>query len=145
MKTFFILAALLFSAQWLFAQETQSPLPLYISGSGKIVPFQDGQMLDDGRDFVMTAVPNKGYVFASWQQVNIFTFDEYFLNSNGQLIEQTSAVPSFSPPEPEKNRVLHFTMQPEQYLFDDPNVRIITQSVGWQANFVPAPRKQHGK
>jgi hypothetical protein len=146
MKTLSFLAALLFSAQWLLAQDTQSPLPLYISGSGKIAPFQDEDMLDDGRDYVMTAVPDKGYVFSSWQQADIFTFEEYFKSyPDGQPVEKISSVVIRDPPEPGKNRVLHFTMQPEDILLDIPDVRILIHSYGWQANFVPAPRKRHEK
>lgn len=144
MKTFSILAALLFSAQWLSAQETQSPLPLFVSGFGKIVPFHDGEMLDNDRRYVMTAVPEKGYVFANWQPVDVFTFTEYTLDGAGQLEERTFTVTT---PEDQyfKDRALHFTMQPEEVLFDVPNVREVTMSQGWQADFVPAPKEGHDK
>jgi hypothetical protein len=47
-------------------------------------------------------------------------------------------------PEPGKNRVLHFTMEPEEVLVDD-SAEELTVSFGWQANFVPAPKKRHCK
>jgi Divergent InlB B-repeat domain len=142
MKTFSILLALLFSARCLLAQETQSPLHLYISGSGRIVPFHDGEMLDDGREFVMTAVPDRGYVFTNWQEINIFTLTEIEpIPGTGQFEVVTSTIPSPTPPLPGKNRVLHFTMEPEEVLADDTNYQI-TLSHGWQANFVPAPKRR---
>ena len=145
MKTFSILAALFLSAQWLFAQETQSPLHLYISGSGKIVPFHDGDMLDDGREYVMTAVPDKGYVFTNWQEINIFTLTEIVpIQGSDQFEVLTNTVLSPVPPLPGKNRVLHFTMEPEQVIADNTDFQI-TFSPGWQANFVRAPKKEHRK
>lgn len=141
MKKVFILAALFFTAQWLSAQDTQAPLPLYISGSGKVVPFHDGDMLDVGRKFVMTAVPDKGYVFTNWQQVAVFTIIQVNYDNEGQIIGAvTSTVPSLLLPEPAKNRVLHFTMQPEQVLEENPDGSGMTLSFGWQANFVPTPQ-----
>ena len=145
MKTFSILAAFLFSAQLLFAQETKSPLPLSISGSGKIVPFRDEQMLDIGREYVMTAIPDRGYVFTNWQEIGVFTFIQIVpIGGTDQFTQITSTVVSPAPPEPGKNRVLHFTMQPEAYLLDEPDAVIILNE-GWQANFVPAPQKRNRK
>ena len=141
MKTFSILAALLFSAQWLFAQETKSPLPLFVSGSGKIVPFYDGQLLDDGRKYVMAAIPDKDNVFTNWQPVNVYT--ETIYNTNGdEVVSETNVEPL--PPIPGKNRVLVFTMEPEEVLFSSPYDELMV-SYGWQANFLPRPQKRHHK
>lgn len=141
MKKIFILVALLFAAKWLSAQDTKSPLLLYISGSGKIVPFHDGQMLDDGRDYVMTAIPDRGYVFTNWQQVYVFTQTQYY-PSNGVIIGTSETIVSPRPPLPGKNRVLHFTMEPEEFLIDEPGINVLSLSEGWQANFVPRPEKR---
>ncbi|HEX3624739.1 MAG TPA: hypothetical protein VH280_04860 [Verrucomicrobiae bacterium] len=143
MKKLLVLVALLFAAQWLSAQDTRSPLLLYISGPGKIVPFHDGDMLDVGRKYVMTAVPDRGCVFTNWVQVNVFT--EIAICSECYPPEtntETIIVPLAA--QPVKNRVLHFTMEPEQVLAESAGFEL-TMSTGWQANFVPDPRKPHRK
>ena len=142
MKKIFILVALLFTAHWLFAQDTKSPLPLYITGSGKIVPFHDGEMIDDGGKYVMAAVPDRDNVFTNWQPVIVFT--ETIYNTNGdEVLSETNVEPL--PPIPGKNHVLVFTMEPEQYLVDIPDQFVFTVSYGWQANFVPCPQKRDRK
>src|SRR6266403_1139194 len=54
-----------------------APLSLFTSGGGRIVPFDDGQMLEIGRRYVMAAVPEAGFTFSNWTLVNVFTFTEY--------------------------------------------------------------------
>ncbi len=122
------------------AQDTNTaPLYLFIAGSGEISQLQNGQMLNVGQDYEMTALPDAGFIFSSWQQVNIFTFEQITIDANGNpnppIISQvTSPVPPsvFQP-------VLDFTMQPEMVLLNNPGVETITQSSGWQANFTPTP------
>ncbi len=73
----FILVALVTLATVCFAgrshgQDTLAPLYLYTSGDGNITPLESGQLLDVGQSYDMTAVPDAGYVFSSWQPVNVF-------------------------------------------------------------------------
>jgi hypothetical protein len=117
-----------------------TPLLLLTNGNGRVFPFRDGQLLETGRTYVMAAVPDRGFAFSSWQPVVVFTFSEYAHGPSGTLIERTTedVVPT---PEYTWDRALKFTMQPEQVILDIPNVRIITQSFGWQANFVPVTQR----
>jgi hypothetical protein len=120
--------------------DSYTPLMLFTNGNGRILPFRDGQMLETGRTYFMAAIPDRGYAFSSWQPIVIFTFIEYTRGPSGNLVERTSedTVPEAQyTPDP----ILRFTMQPEQVLFDIPNVRTVTQSFGWQANFVPVIRR----
>ncbi len=119
-----------------------APLLLFTNGAGRIFPFDDGQMLEVGRRYFMVAIPDRGFAFSSWQPVNVFTFTEYVRDGSGGIIERTSTV-VIPTPEYIKEPVLRFTMEPEQVLFDIPNVRVVTQSTGWQANFVPVGRRIH--
>lgn len=121
----------------------QAPLLLYINGSGKIVPFHDGDMLDVGRKYVMTAVPDRGYVFTNWVQVNVFAETQVCSECNPPVTNTSIEVIPLDP-VPGKNRVLHFTMEPEQVLVESANFEL-TLDTGWQANFVPAARKGHAK
>ena len=120
--------------------DSYTPLMLFTNGNGRIFPFRDGQMLETGRTYFMAAIPDRGYAFSSWQPVVVFTFIEYTRDPSGNLVERTS---EDTVPEAQFTRdpILRFTMQPEQVLFDIPNVRTVTESFGWQANFVPAIRR----
>jgi hypothetical protein len=111
-----------------------APLLLFTTGSGQIVPFHDGQMLEVGRRYVMTAVPERGYEFANWNPVNVFTFVERILDQSGNIETVTNIVASPVPRFTER-RALMFEMQPEEVIYDSPALTII-QGVGWQANFV---------
>jgi hypothetical protein len=116
-----------------------APLSLFISGEGKIVPFDDGQMLQVGREYVMRATPDRGYVFTNWTPVILFTFTEFITDQFGNIIARSTTVASPSP-EQVKDPLLRFTMQPEEVLFDSP-ARKITMRTGWQANFAPARKR----
>ena len=145
MKNFLLLLLVTLGIQRLLAQDsddrTFAPLFLLTNGMGRVLPFHDGDMLEVGRKYEMVAVPDRHYKFTGWQPVTIFTDIEYTYNSAHQLIETESdiVVPS---PVSSKDPVLHFTMEDDVVLFDVPNVRILTQNEGWQANFVPLPPKQ---
>jgi hypothetical protein len=149
MKTFYLLLAAFLMGQQLQAQLADgndgatginevvscAPLPLFITGAGKVVPFEDGQMLEVGRSYHMIATPDRGYVFTIWVPVNVFYSSFTYTNAN--LGPGTITNISVSPqPEPVNRRILHFTMQPEGVIFDRP-VLTLTASEGWQANFVP--------
>jgi hypothetical protein len=118
-----------------------APLSLFITGEGKIVPFDDGQMLQVGRDYVMRAIPDRGYVFTHWTPVILFTITEFIIDPSGNPIARSTTVASPSPDQV-ADPLLRFTMQPEEVLFDSP-VRRITTRTGWQANFVPARKRSH--
>jgi hypothetical protein len=156
MKTIFLLLAAWFAVQPLPAQMADnlqgstlragdvscSPLFLFTNGVGRIFPFPDGQRLEAGRRYVMLAIPERGFVFSSWQPVVVFSFTEYTDDGSGGLMESTSTV-VLTTDEYIKGPVLKFTMEPEEVLFDIPNVRTVTQNFGWQANFVPVEKRGH--
>ncbi len=54
-----------------------APLSLIISGQGIVFPFEDGEQLPIGWSFVMTAIPDHGYVFTGWQKVNVTTITQF--------------------------------------------------------------------
>ena len=156
MKTLFLLLAAILAVQELPAQtasdihgsvvqdsgDSFAPLRLFTDGGGRIVPYQDGQMLETGRGYVMVAIPNRGFAFSSWQPVTVFTFIEYSRGPSGTLVERTT-MDVIRTPEYIQERVLKFTMEPENVLLDVPTVREITVNFGWQANFVPESRPTH--
>jgi hypothetical protein len=121
---------------------TYAPLKLFINGGGRIVPYEDGQMLRAGRSYTMVALPDRGYVLDSWQPVNVFTSIQTYIDNNGETVTNTATTAS---PRSEyfHHRQLRFTMQPETVVVDNPNLKI-SSSEGWQANFVlrrnPTPR-----
>ena len=122
-----------------FSQDTLAPLYLFTTGAGSITPFQSGELLEAGLSYEMTAIPDPGFVFSSWQPVNTIVTTEMTYDSSGSplppiasLIPSPGTLYSF---EPE----LEFTMQPESVILDVPSVITITQDSGWQANFVPIP------
>jgi len=111
-----------------------APLLLFTTGSGQIVPYHDGQMLEIGRRYVMTAVPERGYEFTNWNPVNVFTLVEQILDESGNIETVTNIVTSPVPRFTERPALM-FEMQPEVVIYDSPALTII-KSVGWQANFV---------
>lgn len=127
------------------ADVSYAPLFVFTNGAGKVVPFSDGQMVEVGRRCTMVAIPEQGYVFTNWSPVNVFIITEY-----------VSVVP-FGPPYPVisfvvspvpqfiSDRVLRFTMQPVEVIYDDAGVRTVTRCSGWQANFVMEQRRDHGR
>lgn len=113
----------------------QAPLLVFTNGSGRIVPYENGQLLEVGREYVITAVPDAGYAFEGWNAFTLFVIVEYL--ADGSVITNTvlSPVPIN---DQLKTRALRFTAGQPDVIFDDPGVRTITQIEGWQANFVPA-------
>jgi hypothetical protein len=113
-----------------------APLPLFITGAGKVVPFEDGQTLEVGRRYHMNAIPDRGFVFSNWVPVDVFY--STFTYTNGNLGPTTVTAYVVSPePVSFDQHVLEFTMQPEVVLFGGVGPLFITSSKGWQANFVP--------
>src|SRR5581483_453958 len=133
-----VLAALLCCNNGGYAQGTLAPLFLFTNGSGSITPFQSGQLLQAGQTYQMTAVPQAGDSFESWEPVNVFIFTQILMDSSGNVSTDTSQVVSllnsfFSIP------TLNFTMMPPQVIQDLPGVRSIVENSGWQANFTAVP------
>jgi hypothetical protein len=118
------------------AQGTNEPLSLFINGGGSVSPLTNGEVLEIGQSYNMVATPDTGYVFSSWQSVNVFTFTTYVTDTNGNtspVVTMTvSPLPAFT-----NQPSLHFVMQPVVVIYDNPGVSTITKSSGWQANFDP--------
>lgn len=120
------------------AQGTFAPLYLFTNGGGSMTPLQNGQLLQVGQTYDMTAIPDSGFAFSSWQPVNVFTFTEFIINPSGDtnFVVSVTASPV---PEYTSQPMLEFTMQPVAVIYDNPGVRTITEGTGWQANFVTIP------
>ena len=115
-----------------------APLHLFINGAGGVSPLLDGQMLEVGQSYTMTAIPDSGFAFSSWQPVNVFTFTSYVLDAGGGVSTNISV--NASPvPQYINTPSLSFTMEPVEVLFDNPGVMTLTRDSGWQANFEPVP------
>jgi len=104
---------------------------LFSSGSGSISPYQNGDLLEVGQSYEMTANPDAGYAFSSWQPVNVLTSTIYVRDHNGTITAKVSQ-PIIPTPVFTTQPVLDFTMQPE-------SGQTIIESSGWQANFVAVP------
>jgi len=122
------------------AQGTLAPLYLFTSGAGSITPFQNGDLLQVGQSNNMTAIPDSGYTFSSWQLVNVFIFSQTNYDGSGNPIlpPLVSVVPSLVP-QYTYQPVLGFTMQPLTMITPDGQNPNIAEIVGWQANFVAVP------
>jgi hypothetical protein len=122
------------------AQGTLAPLYLFTSGAGSITPFQNGDLLQVGQSNNMTAIPDSGYTFSSWQLVNVFIIAQTNFDSGGNPILppitsiDASPVPQFTY-QPE----LGFIMQPLMMIITNGSNPNIAEIVGWQANFVAVP------
>lgn len=159
MKNIFILLALMSLTLQMPAQTTsdghnsgfqsdavsRAPLLLFTNGQGQVFPLRNGQifrlhngqMLEVGGNYVLEAVPDRGFAFTNWNPVRVFTFTEVILDESGNANTITNMVVS-PVPNYTRNPVLRFTMQPVEVLYDVPGVGTITEGEGWQANFVPA-------
>jgi hypothetical protein len=122
------------------SQGTLTALYLFISGSGSVTPLQNGQLIEAGQSYEMTAVPDPGFAFSSWQPVNVFTLAQTNFDGSGNPIlppvvsTVANPVPSYT-----FQPVLDFTMQAEQEVTPDGSNPSIVEDFGWQANFVPIP------
>jgi hypothetical protein len=112
-----------------------APLLLYTNGAGRIIPFEDGQMLQVGRRYFMIAIPDRGCVFANWTPVSVFTTTAIVTN-NGVPTVLTNTITSTGPAYT-RCPALIFTMQPVEVI-EENSLLTISVSEGWQANFVPA-------
>src|SRR5262249_50798308 len=79
---------------------------------------------------------DRGYLFSSWQPVNVFTITSFVIDTNGNTFPVVST--TLSPmPSYANQPYLDFVMQPVTMIYNNPGVRTITKSSGWQANFGP--------
>lgn len=115
---------------------TYAPLFLLIQGNGRVLPFENGQMLPVGRDFELSAFPDRGYEFAYWSPVDVFTDTEVIYDSNGVPLPPRISVTISPIPKQIPRPSLRFTMQPVEVIVDIPGVRTLTRGEGWQATFV---------
>jgi hypothetical protein len=139
--TLLTLAALCFACRGFAQGVVYAPLMLFTNGAGSISPLEDGQLLEVGQSYEMEAIPDSGYEFSSWQPVNVYILTATIDNLPGidpPTYQQISINPS---PVFQyiAQSVLDFTMQPVNVIFDNPGSTSLTESYGWQANFVPTP------
>jgi hypothetical protein len=90
----------------------------------------------------MMAVPDRGFVFSIWNQVNVFTLTSAEIDY-GTIPPTTNLVTSVEvSPEPAliTHPWLSFKMEPVTVLYSYIG-NSLTLSIGWQANFVPFERK----
>jgi hypothetical protein len=145
MKIFTLIALAVFGVLCLphngEAQGTLTPLDLFTVGNGSITPFQNGQLLEVGQNYEMTAIPDPGFDFSSWQPVEVFTYTAFQLDYiNGNVITNTiSNVFDVAAPTYTTQPVLDFTMQAVTNINDNPGISTLTESSGWQANFEAVP------
>ena len=122
------------------AQGTMSyaPLHLFINGAGGVSPLLDEGMLVVGQSYIMTAIPDSGFSFSSWQPVNVFTLTSFIVDVGGGVFTNVSVIAS-RVPQYINTPSLSFTMQPENLIVDNPGLFTITEGSGWQVNFEAVP------
>jgi hypothetical protein len=121
-----------------YGQGSLAPLYVFTNGFGSITPLQYGQLLEVGQSYEMTALPDSGFVFSSWQMANVFVDTEITMSASGSLVTNTFVTPSLLPSFTDTS-TLTFTVAAIQVIFSDPGVRTISLNTGWQANFAAVP------
>jgi len=128
---------MLLAAPWLQAgQSLWTPLLLYTNGSGTISPYQNGQMLQVGHQYVLTACPDSGCQFRKWQMVNVSTEVKTVDYPSGLTVITTNTTVietgrNYS--DPRLNLVAEL---PTVQVFNaHPGTLKVTQVRGWRANF----------
>jgi hypothetical protein len=141
MKNFLLIASLTIVTASLpetcSGQGTLAPLFLFTSGSGSVTPLQNGQLLEVGQSYEMTAILDSGSVFSSWQPANVFVFTSIVFDAEGNATTNTSVVSSLVPNFIQQAD-LTFIMQAPQVLTQTPAL-MVTENSGWQANFEAIP------
>jgi hypothetical protein len=122
------------------ADVSYAPLLLLTNDDGKVVPLQNGQMLEVGRTYRLAAVPNPGYTFTNWTLVYAYTLTTVFVAGPGVLATNVTSTLS-RVPDYITRRVIKFRMQAPEVIFDSP-ANTLTRTVGWEPEFVA--RKRHG-
>ena len=124
----------------IYAQTTLAPLPLFINGGGSVSPLTNGELLEVGQTYNMVATPHAGFVFDSWELVDVFTLTSTIIDTiswPGHIVTNVDVSVTVSPlPIYTNEPSLSFIMQPVDLLHDT-NGNTLTMSRGWQANFGP--------
>ena len=117
------------------SQDASATFFVFTNGSGSITPLQNGQLLQVGQSYEMTAIPNTGYVFDSWQPITVFIDTTVFTNGDGSVDSITNIISS---PQPQyfSQPALDFVMQSPVTIISN-SLMTISVASGWQANFVP--------
>jgi hypothetical protein len=118
------------------AQTTNAPLYLSINGGGNVSPLTNGESLVVGQAYNMVATPNLGFVFSSWQPVDVFTFTTITINSDGSTNPPVVSVVASPIPNFTNQPSLDFVMQPVLVIMDSGTSKV-TRGSGWLANFEP--------
>lgn len=146
MKKMLVLLIVMLAAHWMPAQETTAnswaPLLLYTNGSGSISNLRNGQMLKAGQRFYMLAGPQRGSVFAGWQQVKKAIEVKTVNYPSGVTVITTNTVISTTSKR-NYGPWMAFVMEPVtvRKLDDNPGTSVVTEYHGWQANFAPAYKR----
>jgi len=120
-----------------YGQSTNAPLYLSINGDGNVSPLTNGELLVVGQTYSMTATPDTGFAFSGWQPVNVFTFAEFVIDTNGNTLPPVFSTVAAPVATFTYEASLSFVMQPVTVIYDVPGVRTVTEGSGWQANFEP--------
>jgi len=131
LASLFILAMVCFGSQN-YAQGTEAPLYLFTVGSGAVTPLQNGQLLEVGQSYDMTAIPDLGSTFGSWQAINVVVNIEHI---PGQSTTTNVTIEPLA--EYIQTPTLTFTMQAPTEVVS--GFGAIIGNSGWQANFEPVP------
>jgi hypothetical protein len=137
-----VLLLILLAGQYLpAAQSLWTPLLLYTNGSGTISPYQNGQMLEVGKRYILTACPNRDCAFRSWQMVNTF-IDVKTVNYPSGLTVITTNMTIIGTTRYYYDARLNFMAESPsvQILDDHPGNSRVTWFIGWRANFTSKQR-----
>ena len=120
------------------SQGNLAPLYVFTNGDGSITPYQSGQMLEAGQTYDLTATPDAGYQFVSWEPVDVFiiTTTNYL---NGEPIFPIVSIDPLVVATNVYGADLEFTMQDVTDITAEGENPNIVQAFGWQANFEPLP------
>jgi hypothetical protein len=119
---------------------TLTPLYIFTNGDGSITPYQSGQMLGVGLIYDMTATPDAGYQFSSWEPVNIFITTQTNYDAEGDpILPPLQFIDPSVVPTNIYGADLEFTMQDVMEVSPAGSNPNIIEAFGWQANFVPVP------
>jgi hypothetical protein len=125
-------------AQRGYSQGTLAPLYVFTTGDGSVTPYQSGQMLEVGQTYTIMATPAAGYEFSSWQPVNVFIFIQTNFNGGNPVLPPVESIDESLIPTNIYGADLEFTMQGMMLSQEGANP-VISETSGWQANFVPVP------
>jgi hypothetical protein len=123
-----------------YSQGTLAPLYLFTNGDGSITPYQSRQMLEAGQTYDITATPDAGYQFNSWEPVVIFIITQTNYDDTGNpVLPPHSVHGSMVLATNIYGADLEFTLQNVMDITSEGTNPSIIEAFGWQANFVPIP------